>query len=70
MIFNTHVDGGAISDCNKYRIIKGYNNIYEIYMYDSKLEEYYLYAERKTYTQAIKYCNDLKKLEKIFKNEL
>lgn len=70
MHFKTHIDGGTISDCNKYRIIKGYNGIYEIYIYDVEFKEYFLYAERDTYTKAVKYCNDLKKLEKIFKDEL
>lgn len=67
-MFETYPEGGLISKCKQYRIIKGYNNLWEIYEFDQG--DFYLIGERKLITKAIKFASDSKKLNKFLKNEL
>ena len=66
MIFKLHEEKGTISDCGKYRIIKGIDGMYEIYV--NVKGQWFMKAERKLYTKAIKFCSDTERLKKITKD--
>lgn len=66
MHFNTCKEGGIISGCGRYRIIKGHDGKWEIYK--SEFGQWYMMAERKLLTKAIGYCQQTEKLEKILKD--
>ena len=67
-MFDTCPDGGLISRCKQYKIIKGYDGLYEIYQFDK--DNFYLIKEKSTITKAVKFASDTKKLNKILKNTL